>query len=159
MTNQRADFFQPADYDDVYTLLSSERIPRSRIVTPSYQPGATDGDTPVLIVHNASRQVMEVEPHMNAKSLSRLEFWLGIIATIAGVLSIVIGATWTISNTISEKIDASRKEITGNIQSNRTDITTRIDRLEDKMDSNLKDISSNMYKIQATLEAKSAKEK
>lgn len=159
MTNQRTDFFQPANYDDVYTPFNSERIPRSRIAKPSYQPGMIGGDTPVLIVHNASRQVMEAEPHMNAKSLSRLEFWLGIIATIAGVLSIVIGATWTISNTISEKIDASRKEITGNIQSNRTDITTRIDRLEDKMDSNLKDISSNMYKIQAILEAKSAKEK
>lgn len=96
---------------------------------------------------------------MNANSLSRLEFWLGIMASIVGVLSIVIGATWIISNTISEKIDASRKEIAGNIQSNRTDITARIDRLEDKMDSNLKDISSSMYKIQATLEAKSSKEK
>lgn len=157
MTNQITDLthFQPVNYNS----FGCEKIHRTRIAKPSYQPGIIDDDHQVFIVHNTSRQNMEAEPHMNANSLSRLEFWLGIMASIVGVLSIVIGATWIISNTISEKIDASRKEIAGNIQSNRTDITARIDRLEDKMDSNLKDISSSMYKIQATLEAKSSKEK
>jgi len=94
---------------------------------------------------------------MNSKSITRVEFWLGTITTVVGFLVIAIGATWTISNSINEKINSSRQELAGNIQVSKTEITTRLDRVEDKMDSNFKEMSASLIKIQSTLDAEKEK--
>lgn len=159
MTNQKTDLFRPMEYDNTYDQLIAREVYKHGRSTPSYQPGNIGRDIPIFIARNVSNQSTEAESHMNGKSLSRLEFWLGIGATIVGMFALVVGATWTISNNINEKINASRQELTGNIQSSRTEITGRIDRLEAKIDSNYKDTSSSLFKIQAILEAKSDKEK
>lgn len=159
MTNQKTDLFRPMEYDNTYDQFGAREIYRHGRSTPSYQPGSIGRDVPIFFAHKLNDQPAEAEPHMNVKSLSRVEFWLGIAAAIVGMFAIVVGATWTISNNINEKVNASRQELTGNIQSSRAEITTRIDRLEDKMDSNFKETSSSLFKIQAILEAKSEKEK
>lgn len=159
MTNQKTDFFRPMEYDNNYEQFGVIEAHRNGRSTPSYQPGTIGKDIPVIIAHKLSDQPAEGEPQMSVKSLSRWEFWLGIFTAIIGIFSIVVGATWTISNNINDKINASRQELTGNIQSSRAEITARIDRLEDKMESNFKETSSSLFKIQAILEAKSDKEK
>ncbi|HAZ3906282.1 TPA: hypothetical protein J1437_004710 [Escherichia coli] len=155
MTNQKTDFFRPMEYDNNYEQFDVIEAHRNGRSTPSYQPGTIGKYIPVIITHKPA----EGEPQMSVKSLSRWEFWLGILTAIIGIFSIVVGATWTISNNINDKINASRQELTGNIQSSRAEITARIDRLEDKMESNFKETSSSLFKIQAILEAKSDKEK
>ncbi|HEB1396320.1 TPA: hypothetical protein RY411_004721 [Escherichia albertii] len=157
MTNQKTDFFRPIEYNhDQFHVVGVYRYGRP---APSYQQGVIGKDVPVFIPHKLTDQPAEDEPQMSVKSLSRWEFWLGIFTAVIGMLSIVIGATWAISNNINDKINASRQELTGNIQSSRAEITSRIDRLEDRMESNFKETSSSLFKIQAALEAKSNKEK
>ncbi|NUU68467.1 hypothetical protein HQN64_20490 [Enterobacteriaceae bacterium BIT-l23] len=91
---------------------------------------------------------------MSGKTITRLEFWVGICASIVTIIGAGIVATWTISNSINDRVNDSRRELAGNIQNSKVEITTRIDRLEDKIDSNYKETSSSLMKIQAILESK-----
>ncbi|MBE7910592.1 hypothetical protein IPZ49_21875, partial [Enterobacter cloacae complex sp. S2] len=50
-----------------------------------------------------------------------------------------------------------RKELAGNIQNSKSEISLRMDRLEDKFDSSSKDTSDKLMRIQMILEQNAEK--
>lgn len=84
-------------------------------------------------------------------SITKTQFWIGIFGAISGFLVIICGATWTISNNISDKVSQSRQEVMGAIQTSKTEVNTRIDRVENKVDSGFKETASGLGEIKVLL--------
>lgn len=148
--NQRLEPFNPSSFD----IFESRPFGRE-IHNPVYSPQKADSGLQVIFRQTSVTDNMDTQEHYmsSSKSLSRLEFWLGMVATLVGVLAIAIGAAWTISNSINEKVSSARQELAGNILTSKNEVSTRLDRIEDKMDASNKEITSSLFKIQASLEA------
>lgn len=86
-----------------------------------------------------------------SERLGRIEFWLGITATLVAILVATCGAVWTISNSINDKINQSRQEVNLSVQTSKAEITSRIDRLEDKVDTGFKDTTSSLNDLKVIL--------
>jgi hypothetical protein len=74
----------------------------------------------------------EMEPEKIC--VTKFEFWLGAIGMAVTIVAIVVGASWKINDSIHESANAHRQELTGIINTTKSDITSRIDRLEDKLE-------------------------
>ncbi|WP_230010693.1 hypothetical protein [Citrobacter koseri] len=105
---------------------------------------------------------------MSGPTITEGKFWLGIATSIIGFLVIACSTSWVISNNINDKINQSRQELSGNIQTSKTELSSaiqssktelhiRLDRLEDKIDTNIKETSINLIKIQSLLERDNVK--
>ncbi|EPM4183925.1 hypothetical protein PGO63_09470 [Klebsiella aerogenes] len=91
------------------------------------------------------------EEEMNAKTLGRLEFWIGIAVGVITIVGAAVTITWNVSSAINSKNDALRTELNQNIVTSKQEIGTRIDRLEDKVDGGFKDLSSNLSDLKVIM--------
>lgn len=81
---------------------------------------------------------------MSSKTLGRLEFWIGIAVGVIAIVGSAVTVTWSVSSAITSKNDSLRTELNQNITTSKQEIGARIDRLEDKVDSGFKDLSTNL---------------
>ncbi|CAM3944790.1 hypothetical protein PLGE761_02285 [Pluralibacter gergoviae] len=88
---------------------------------------------------------------MSTKTIGRIEFWLGIAVALVTIVGASVSATWSVSNAITSKNDSLRSELNQNISSSKQEITSRIDRIEDKVDSGFKDVTSNLNDLKVIL--------
>lgn len=155
MKSQRNDSFIPARSiaDDYETIRTRPHQP-APVYYPPDNGGYGSGYYIPLPQNNEGGERMR-----NKSDVTRVEFWIGITLSMLTIIGVGCGTAWAISSAINDRIGDSRQEITGNIQSSRVEITTRIDRLEDKMDSNFKETSMGLMKIQASLDVKQNSQK
>lgn len=88
---------------------------------------------------------------MSEKSLTVTQFWVGIVLAILTVLGTGVCASWTISNTINDKSNNLRKDMSDEIKSSRIELSAKIDRVEDKTEAGFKDASSQLHDIKILL--------
>lgn len=81
---------------------------------------------------------------MSSKTLSRLEFWIGMAVGVIAIVGSAVTVTWSVSSAITSKNDSLRTELNQNITTSKQEIGARIDRLEDKVDGGFKDLSTNL---------------
>ncbi|EML3649518.1 hypothetical protein RVW51_000159 [Citrobacter freundii] len=153
MKQHKDDFYQPAELDEIQIIPASYDLHRVHNSSPSFHPLDITRTGYIFSKHNQTDE--ENDSDMSNKTISRTEFWLGTIGVIFTCLAAAVGATWTISNNINDKANDTRKELAANIQSSKSEISLRMDRLEDKLDSSSKDTSDKLMRIQLLLEAKS----
>ena len=147
MAYQRSENHYHPVKDDIQ-LIPTDRLEYGRgHASPTYIPFSGRERQLVFIDPLASPKPTGEEQEMNNSGIGRLEFWLGISASIVGFIVIGCGATWSISNAISDKVNQSRIEINGSIQTSKTEITTRIDRLEDKVATGFKDNANGINEL------------
>ena len=91
--------------------------------------------------------------HMSTHSLSPLAFWLGIASTVLTIVGAAILTTWTVSNSIDSKVNQARQEITGITYTSKVEVTNRLDRLEDKVESGLKETNAGINDLKVLLSA------
>ncbi|EKN4877961.1 TPA: hypothetical protein ACPZJO_003310 [Yersinia enterocolitica] len=103
------------------------------------------------IYANMSKDRSEEAEAKEMISITKTQFWVGIFGTIISILVVVCGATWTISNNINDKVSQSRQEVMGAIQMGKTEVNTRIDRVETKVDSGFKETASGLSDIKILL--------
>lgn len=83
---------------------------------------------------------------MSTHSLSPLAFWIGILVTI--VVAPIL-ATWTVSNAIDSKVNQAKQEITGITYTSKAEVTNRLDGLEDKVESGLKETNAGINDLKS----------
>ncbi|HDT5515084.1 TPA: hypothetical protein QHK07_000153 [Klebsiella aerogenes] len=157
MKQHKDDYYQPADLDGMQIFPSRHTQYRDHHSSPSFHPLDLNRAGYVFTTPNQNDKDEETINDMSNKGISRSEFWLGTIGVMVTCLVAAIGATWTISNNISDKTNETRKELAGNIQNSKSEISLRMDRLEDKLDSSSKDTSDKLMRIQMILEQNTEK--
>ncbi|CAM3360735.1 hypothetical protein SB6411_00255 [Klebsiella spallanzanii] len=95
---------------------------------------------------------------MSEKSITTTQFWVGIILAILTVLGTGVCATWTISNSMNDKTNGLRKDMSDEIKSSRIELSAKIDRVEDKTAEGFKDTSSQLNDIKILLAKSEQKE-
>lgn len=157
MKQYKNDYYQPAELGEMQIFPARHTQYREHHSSPSFHPLDTNRVGYIFSTPNQTDNDEETISDMSNKGISRIEFWLGTMGVIVTCLVAAIGATWTISNNISDKTNETRKELAGNIQSSKSEISLRLDRLEDKFDSSSKDTSEKLMKIQIILEQNAEK--
>lgn len=152
MKHHKEGFFQPAELDEVQIIPARHDQYRMHPSSPSFHPIDMNRAGFIFSTPNQTDKDDEKNSDMSTKGISRSEFWLGTIGVMVTCLVASIGATWTISNNISDKTNETRKELAGNIQNSKSEISLRMDRLEDKFDASSKDTSDKLMRIQMILE-------
>ena len=66
--------------------------------------------------------------------IGKIEFCLGLGASLFAILGTVCVAAWTINSSINDSANNTRAELTQTINTTRTELSARLDRVEDKMD-------------------------
>ena len=66
--------------------------------------------------------------------IGKMEFCIGLGASLFAVLGTVCVAAWTINSSINDSANNTRAELTQTINTTRTELSARLDRVEDKMD-------------------------
>ncbi|EKS7197926.1 TPA: hypothetical protein QCI11_003306 [Enterobacter ludwigii] len=156
MVQKKTDFFEPAEVDVFRAGWTRSHAGRPPIFEkPSNEVPA------IFYVEQQGNKPQGKE--MTNLSISKIEFRLSVAGTLIGFLVIACGTTWTISNSMNEKIDKARIEINSNVQTaktelatamqnNKTDLTARLDKIETKFDADAKDTAQGLAKIQTMLE-------
>lgn len=157
MKQHKGSFFSPAELDEVQIIPAQHGHHRDHHSSPSFHPIDISRAGYIFSTLNHSEKDEEKNNEMSNHGISRTEFWIGAIGIIFTCLASAVVATWTISNNINDKTNDSRKELAGNIQSNKTEISLRLDRLEDKFDSSSKDTADKLMRIEMLLQAKGEK--
>lgn len=148
--HQKTDIFERPGHGELQVFPADyPRHERGRNQPPMYVP-SSNGQRFIIVDQEQARQA-KGDTSMNSSSIGRLEFWLGIAASIVGFVVIGCGATWTISSNINDKVNESRVEIANNIQVSKTELATRIDKLETKVDAGFKDTTSGINDIKIIL--------
>lgn len=88
---------------------------------------------------------------MSEKSITTTQFWVGIILAILTILGTGVCASWTISNTMNDKTNGLRKDMSDEIKSSRIELSAKIERVEDKTAEGFKDTSSQLNDIKILL--------
>ncbi|CNJ37208.1 Uncharacterised protein [Yersinia rohdei] len=156
-TQQNDNLFRPATIEAVGEFYPSRRLNSAIHNAASY----ANIDPRKILFAPISEPEMEggKRNNMQTSSVSKLEFWLGIAGVIIGFMAIVGTASWTISNNINDKISQSRQEISANIQMSKSEISSRVDRIEDKVDSGFKDTSQGIMDLKLLLNNNQHQEK
>jgi high-affinity Fe2+/Pb2+ permease len=148
--NLRGNIFDTPERGEIELLRAGDSIyGRNKNPASSYIP-SSQGERFIIVDQEQASQA-KGDSKMSTSNIGRLEFWLGISVSIVGFVVIGCGATWTISSTINDKVSQSRQEIAGNIQVSKTELTTRMDRLEDKVESGFKDTNSGINDLKLLL--------
>ncbi|SUB71831.1 hypothetical protein [Pluralibacter gergoviae] len=140
-------------YSSVYsqsTPVIVKQIGDSVVFQPAeYLPKANELHT----IHKSYNSELNDNPEegMSTKTIGRIEFWLGIAVALVTIVGASVSATWSVSNAITSKNDSLRSELNQNISSSKQEITSRIDRIEDKVDSGFKDVTSNLNDLKVIL--------
>ncbi|WP_273901953.1 hypothetical protein [Enterobacter hormaechei] len=157
MKQHKVDYYKPAELDEMQIFPARRTQYREHLSSPSFYPLDMNRAGYIFSTPNQTDNDEETISDMSNKGISRIEFWFGTIGVIVTCLVAAIGATWTISNNISDKTNETRKELAGNIQSSKSEISLRMDRLEDKFDSSSKDTSDKLMRIQMIIEQNAEK--
>lgn len=104
-------------------------------------------------------QPVQDEKMSSNSSVGKVEFRITVGLAALTVVAAVIGTTWTVSNAISEKNTALRQELSQSILVSKQEITQRVDRVEDKIDSGFKDTSSQLTDLKILLATKNKDDK
>ncbi|TBL47994.1 hypothetical protein EYY98_19895 [Obesumbacterium proteus] len=163
MIHQRNDAFEPVEVDKssedwTYTLRSNKM--------PVYDNPANSRQRIVFLEQPNGKSKKGDE--MSNYSVSKTELRISVAGTLIGFLAIACGTTWTISNSISEQVDKSRLETNNNLQviktelsttmqNNKMEMSSRLDKIDAKIDSSSKDNAIGIAKIQSMLENNSKK--
>lgn len=115
-------------------------------------------DTP-RVISRPSQPDDDGESHMkhDKDSVSKIEFRIGVGLAILAFAGAAVGTTWAVSSKIYDSNNAVRQEITGVVLASKTELATRIDKVEDKVDAGFKDNSDKLNDLKVLLMTKSDK--
>lgn len=148
MNRQRHDNFEPAELFETSYLRDSGNN-GSHFV--SFTPSNRSNQPMVFYKANA------IEPkasEMNEKSITKAQFWIGVIISSLTVVVAACATTWAISNNINDKVNQSRLEISASLQTNKSELSSRIDRVEDKVDTGFKDTNNGINDLKILINGK-----
>lgn len=110
------------------------------------------GSFPHGLRHEAIPFSQDQVPQMSSNGLiGKIEFRVSMILALITVVGTAVGVTWAVSNSISEKNNALRQELSQSILTSKQEITQRVDRVEDKIDSGFKDNTTQLNELKVLL--------
>lgn len=95
----------------------------------------------------------------NNDVLSKIEFRIGIGIAILAFATAAVGTTWAVSSKIYDSNNAVRQEMAGVVQASKTELATRIDKVEDKVDVGFKDNTEKLNELKILLMTQNDKKK
>lgn len=107
---------------------------------------------PFVIYTGTDREHKALE--MNEKNITKTQFWIGVMISSLTVVIAACATTWAISSNINDKVNQSRIEIAGILQVNKSELSNRMDRVEDKVDSGFKDTNNGINELKILLSEK-----
>lgn len=117
-------------------------------------------DTP-RAVYSPSQPDDDGDERMNTNNdvLSKIEFRIGIGIAILAFATAAVGTTWAVSSKIYDSNNAVRQEMAGVVQASKTELATRIDKVEDKVDVGFKDNTEKLNELKILLMTQNDKKK
>ena len=106
-----------------------------------------ENENPATISTSTANQPKE-ETDMNTTNSKSVLTW---VVTVLPIVGAIIGATTWINATIDSKARDNRLELKQDLQQAKQDITLRVDKIEDKVDSGFKDTSSQLNEIKVLI--------
>ncbi|EPC6045119.1 hypothetical protein ACR0VB_002092 [Serratia marcescens] len=88
---------------------------------------------------------------MTSKLVTHTQMWIGIGVSLLSIVAIAVTASWTISNSINDKINSSRQELTTVINTSKSEVSARVDKLESKVDNGFATTNSGINDIKLIL--------
>lgn len=106
-----------------------------------------ESSNPATITTKIAEHVRE-EADMSTTSHKSVLAWM---TTVLPIISVVVGATTWINSTIDSKARDNRLELKQDLQQAKQDLSSRVDKIEDKVDVGFRDTSSQLNDIKILL--------
>ncbi|ELS1887100.1 hypothetical protein RZP54_04880 [Raoultella ornithinolytica] len=106
-----------------------------------------ESSNPARITTNVAEHVKEEADMIPQNSKSVLTWTV----TVLPILAAIVGATTWINSTIDSKARDNRLELKQDLQQTKQDLSMRVDKLEDKVDTGFRETSNQLNEIKVLL--------